>query len=233
MQHIVSLSGGADSSAVLLWMINNNYPIDRVVYIETTKDFQEVYDNLATLQSLIHPIKIESYSFDFDFYFRKYGWARQGSRWCTREKVNTFERAVYGIDRKGLAPGRYSNTIEYHGIHKDEEYRKSNFLYRHVRYPLIKANFSAEDTVSYCYDHGLFFGGLYEILPRLSCFCCPLATSGQFQFIHDHRPALWREVLTMHTQSPYPFKPYHPNPSTIIKGNKNGHNPLQTASTKP
>jgi len=37
--HVVSFSGGKDSTAMLLMLIEKQYPIDRVVCIDTTKEF--------------------------------------------------------------------------------------------------------------------------------------------------------------------------------------------------
>ena len=46
MKHIVSFSGGKDSTAMLLMMIEKQMPIDYVLYIDTTKDFPQTYEHM-------------------------------------------------------------------------------------------------------------------------------------------------------------------------------------------
>lgn len=41
--HAVSLSGGKDSTAMLLLMIERNMPIDMVLYADTGMEFPEMY----------------------------------------------------------------------------------------------------------------------------------------------------------------------------------------------
>lgn len=47
--HAVSLSGGKDSTAMLLLMIERGMPIDIVLTADTGMEFPEMYDHLAKL----------------------------------------------------------------------------------------------------------------------------------------------------------------------------------------
>ena len=47
--HAVSLSGGKDSSAMLLLMIERDMPIDMVLSADTGMEFPEMYEHLAKL----------------------------------------------------------------------------------------------------------------------------------------------------------------------------------------
>ena len=44
MKHIISFSGGKDSTAMLLRMIELDYPIDIVMFADTTLEFPEMYE---------------------------------------------------------------------------------------------------------------------------------------------------------------------------------------------
>ena len=88
-KHIVMLSGGKDSTAMLLMMIERGMQIDRIICVDTTKEFPEMYKHLKKLAAYIKPYKIETYSFDFDYYFSEhkiknhanrhgYGWMGTG-----------------------------------------------------------------------------------------------------------------------------------------------------------
>lgn len=47
--HAVSLSGGKDSTAMLLLMIERDMPIDMVLSADTGMEFPEMYEHLAKL----------------------------------------------------------------------------------------------------------------------------------------------------------------------------------------
>jgi len=47
--HAVSLSGGKDSTCMLLLMIEREMPIDMVLFADTGMEFPEMYEHLAQL----------------------------------------------------------------------------------------------------------------------------------------------------------------------------------------
>ncbi len=54
MKHIVSFSGGKDSSAMLLRMIELKMPIDEIVFADTTLEFPEMYEWINKIEELIN-----------------------------------------------------------------------------------------------------------------------------------------------------------------------------------
>jgi len=58
MEHVVSLSDGKDSTAMLLMMLERNMPIDYIVFVDTTKEFPQVYRHLDKLGKHISPSKL-------------------------------------------------------------------------------------------------------------------------------------------------------------------------------
>ena len=50
--HAVSLSGGKDSSAMLLLMIERDMPIDMVLSADTGMEFPEMYEHLPSWTSI-------------------------------------------------------------------------------------------------------------------------------------------------------------------------------------
>ena len=51
--HAVSLSGGKDSTAMLLLMIEQDMPIDVVLNADTGMEFPEMYEHLQKLDDLL------------------------------------------------------------------------------------------------------------------------------------------------------------------------------------
>lgn len=51
-----------------------------------------------------------------------------------------------------------------------------------------------KDCLSYCYDKGFDWGGLYEIFHRVSCWCCPLQALSELRKLYEHFPDLWAQL---------------------------------------
>ena len=49
-KHVISFSGGKDSTAMIFKMIEKNMIIDRVICIDTTKEFPEMYTHIKDVQ---------------------------------------------------------------------------------------------------------------------------------------------------------------------------------------
>ena len=52
-KYIVSLSGGKDSTAMLLRLIEEGYPIDLILFCDTGLEFPQMYDHLKRLEQHI------------------------------------------------------------------------------------------------------------------------------------------------------------------------------------
>ena len=52
--HAVSLSGGKDSTAMLLLMIERDMPIDVVLTADTGMEFPEMYEHMEKLDGLLY-----------------------------------------------------------------------------------------------------------------------------------------------------------------------------------
>ena len=52
--YIVSFSGGKDSTAMLLKLIEENRPIDEIIFIDTGLEFQEMYEHIKKVENFIN-----------------------------------------------------------------------------------------------------------------------------------------------------------------------------------
>ena len=185
---------------MLLKMIELEIQFDRVICVDTTKEFPQMYDHIEKVRSLC-PIEIEVVKIDFDYWFgehvktrgkRKgeqgYGWPDFRNRWCTALKREAIKKV-----QKSLP----DDCIEYHGIAFDEPKRLGKNDGRQIRYPLVDMQMTEKDCLEYCYSKGFDWGGLYEKFHRVSCWCCPLSRIGELKTIHDEFPELWTELEEM------------------------------------
>ena len=146
-KHIVSLSGGKDSTAMLLRLLEENYPVDLILYCDTGLEFPEMYDHLRRLEEYIHrPIVKLRAAHDFEYYFYRYhpkrknpaleqydgmSWPGPKNRWCTAMLKTRIIQAYL----KELKQHFY--VWEYIGIAADEEKRIKDLQYPLVELSLI------------------------------------------------------------------------------------------------
>jgi 3'-phosphoadenosine 5'-phosphosulfate sulfotransferase (PAPS reductase)/FAD synthetase len=202
--NIVSFSGGKDSTAMLLMMLEKGLPVDRVICVDTTKEFPQMYEHINAVQKLC-PVEIEVVKIDFDYWFgdhvktkeknkgkKGYGFPDFRNRWCTalkREAVKRVQKTITG------------DCIQFHGIAFDEKDRCKNNAGRNIRYPLVEWQITEKQALEYCYAKGLNWGGLYEKFHRVSCWCCPLSRISELRILYNDFPELWAELEEMNKKS--------------------------------
>lgn len=209
MKHIVSFSGGKDSTAMLLMMLEKGMPVDEVVFIDTGMEFPEMYEHIAAVEAYtglsVTRLKSER---TWDYLFsehkrtrgpyagqRGYGWPSMLRRWCTRslkqEPVRKWLRQFGG------------DFVQYIGIAADEPKRVKHDPKFKERYPLVDWGITERQALEYCYAHGFRWGGLYELTPRVSCYLCPMQSIGSWRNLRKHRPELWARALEYDSKSSY------------------------------
>jgi 3'-phosphoadenosine 5'-phosphosulfate sulfotransferase (PAPS reductase)/FAD synthetase len=212
MKHIVSFSGGKDSTAMLLRMLETGMEVDYIIHIDTSKEYPEMYQHIEKVKEEIKPRKIITAVMDFDYWFAErikqrgkrkgdigYGWPNHFNRWCTAWKRDEIKRQIRAL---GIL---LEEVIEYHGIAADESERIKKDK-RQIRYPLVEWNWTESDALKYCYDRGFDWGGLYEIMPRVSCYLCPLSRIGQLRYVYTERPELWETMQMLDKKSRRSFR---------------------------
>jgi len=189
MKHIVSFSGGKDSTAMLHKLIEQNVQIDKVLYFETEWDFPQMAGHLRRVQNRtgLQIVKVRYYR-HFNEQLASYGWPKSSGGWCTARKYRTCMKYIHGI--KG-------DKTEYIGFSADEIKRTQTgwMLNRKwpVKFPLIELGMGELDSLKYCKQLGYDWDGLYNVFDRVSCFCCPKGGKKKRQLIRRHYPDLWKE----------------------------------------
>lgn len=210
MNNVVSLSGGKDSTAMLLMMIERGEPIHSVVFFDTGWEFPQMHEHINLLEKRtglsiqkIKPPKPFSHWMIYREIRRRsgpskgeirrigFGWPAPRRRWCTREKCHAINRFIKPI----------SNPIQCVGFSADEKKRTTSSKYP-ARFPLQEYGITGADALAYCYAKGYGWGGLYEHFERVSCFCCPLQRIGGLRTLRRHFPNLWQRMLDMENEMP-------------------------------
>ena len=212
--HLVSFSGGKDSTAMLLGMIEKGMRIDCILFCDTGLEFPDMYEHIAKLEKDIGMpvtrVRAEKSFEELMFYadvkrnpdslaikrygpdIKGYGWAGPRMRWCTaRLKDTPRERFLREIRKE-------YDVKEYVGIAADEGYRlerKRNSQAGHV-HPLVDWGMTEADCLKYCYERGYDWNGLYRQFKRVSCWCCPLQPLPELRQLYHNHPKLWEQLKT-------------------------------------
>lgn len=224
--YVVSFSGGKDSTAMLLRLLELGEPIDEVICCDTYKEFPQMYKHIDEIRKIVEEKGIKytalKHEWTFDYWAFEYepkrrnpekfrekygdakgkGWATSRVRWCTGElKVKLMDRYFKDL-RKTY------NLFIYVGIAADETNRleRENQKKEGSLHPLVEWGWSEADCLQYCYSLGYDWGGLYEIFARVSCWCCPLQPLEELRKLRKHFPELWEELKEMDKRSWQTFK---------------------------
>lgn len=203
-RHIVSFSGGKDSTAMLFNMIKNNMTIDEIIMCDTGMEFDDMYTHIAKVEAMIDmPITILKSDKTFEYYMfdhvktkgknkgsKGYSWPDFRNRWCTQ----LLKKSVINKYLNNKYPKEKYDVIEYHGIALDESERSEKNKEKNCRYPLIEWEMTEKDCLEYCYSIGLDWNGLYKNLGRVSCWCCPLKNLKELKVIYEQYPQYWDKL---------------------------------------
>lgn len=209
-EHIIMFSGGKDSTALLLMMIEKNMPIDEIIFFDTGWEFPAMLEHIKKVEKYINrKITILKDVYTMDYYFSDYvkvkgknkgqkGYAFPDfrNRWCTGKKKQNIKKYL-----------RNRNYIEYQGIAFDEPLRiEKNKGKTNVKYPLYDWGITEKQALEYCYTKGFNWDGLYKQFNRVSCWCCPLKQIEELRSLYNYYPELWTKLKEMQTKSYRKFR---------------------------
>lgn len=208
--YVVSFSGGKDSTAMLLRLLELNEQIDEVICCDTYKEFPAMYEHIAKIRKLVEDkgilFTLLQHERTFDYFmfehevkrrnpekyagFKGYSWADSRARWCTQLlKISVIDKYIKSL----------GDVVQYVGIAADETKRLERKITEtgNRKYPLVEWGWTEADCLSYCYSLGYDWGGLYKHFKRVSCWCCPLKSLEELRVLYKHYPELWEELKDM------------------------------------
>lgn len=212
MRHIASVSFGKDSLAMVLELMRREYPLDEAVFFDTGMEFDAIYrtrDRAVPIMEA-HGVKYTELKMEPSFVYymcekekgtggarRGYGWCGWGSRWGTRIKA-------FALDKHSK---QYGETIGYIGIAVDESHRARKK--KGKCYPLVKWWLTEEDCLKLCYTNGFFWEEngvrLYDIMSRVSCWCCRNKSISSLRNMYRYLPDVWRKLCRLQERCETPY----------------------------
>lgn len=217
MKHILSFSGGKDSTFLLLELIRRKEPLDEVQFFDTGWEYPVMYEHIEKCRKIcedngikfttLHPEK----SFDYLMFEHitengvGYSWCGRLCRWGTACKREALKKNAK----------RNKGAISYIGIAADEPDRVEKNNQPNKRLPLVEWGITEAECLRGCYDAGFNWGGMYEYLDRLSCKFCRNKNLKELRNIRKHYPEVWEELKDYQNRT---NRPYKPADKTFING---------------
>jgi 3'-phosphoadenosine 5'-phosphosulfate sulfotransferase (PAPS reductase)/FAD synthetase len=184
-RHILSLSGGKDSTALAIYMRDRVADME-YVFCDTQKELPETYEYLGRLEAYLgKPIARLNAERGFDHWLNLYNGYLPSSRmrWCTRQlKIRPFEKYV------GDDP-----VVSYIGIRADEDREgyistKPNIQ---ARYPFKEAGIVKRDVYRILEESGLGVPDYYKWRTRSGCYFCFFQRKAEWVGLREQHPDLF------------------------------------------
>jgi len=197
MKHIVSFSGGKDSTAMLLMMIEKDMRIDEIIFADTLLEFPEMYSYLDQIEKHIG-IKIKRITPKTTFFKWFYGKSTKGKskgveRGFPPQRCHCYwSREVKEYQLKKYCYG----NIVYMGIASDEPRRIKKHPKFEAKYPLVDFGMTEQDCIDYLKERNLS-NKLYDKFTRTGCWLCPKQSLKALKVIYNDYPLYWRTIKIM------------------------------------
>ena len=200
-----SFSGGKDSAAMVIILLQKGYPLDSVDFIDSEWEYPETYEYIDKFEKYIFEnwgMRVNKLTLKEDWKFERwfYGKYRYGKN---KGIVRGFPRVLghcYLSRQKGRTLDRYDKKAQrYLGIGWNEKHRvgKNPMLL----YPLVEWKITEDGCVQFLRDIGLY-PKHKNYYTRQGCFWCPKQSKKSAYSLYIRHPDLWEQLKKMEKESP-------------------------------
>lgn len=196
VRHILSLSGGKDSTALAVFM-KGKVPGMEYVFCDTGKELEETYEYLKRVEAYIgEPIVYLNADRGFDHWLERFGsyLPSAQARWCTRKlKIAPFEEYI-GED----------TVYSYIGIRADED--RSGYLSSKGNvipmYPFKEHGLRKDDVFRLLEESGIGVPDYYQWRTRSGCFFCFFQRKSEWVGLKERHPELYEQAKNYEKTDP-------------------------------
>ena len=208
---------------MVLMLIERKYPLDEVIFYDTGMEFKAIYNNREKLKPIleknnikfieVHPRQPFLYTMlekpvnGPNGPHNGYGWCGGTCRWGTTEKILTLDKHI-------IPPPQ----THYIGIAADETERLNRLVSPKCA-PLSWFGVTEKNALEYCYNNGWDWKeetsttdsgyiDLYDILDRVSCWCCANKNRKELKNIWMYLPEYWNKLKSLQSKIERPMKKY-------------------------
>lgn len=194
-KHVVGLSGGKDSTALALWLVENEPREYEFICNETGNELPEMQSHWERLERMLgQPLKRVRHSTDLIGLCEEMQMLPNfRMRWCTR--ILKIEPTIAYME--ALPTG----SVLYVGLRADEEPRRGIFGEDlSVRFPLREQGWTEADVWRYLAKMGV------TIPSRTDCALCPYQRLEEWKALWEHHPDKWAEGVALEKKIGHTFR---------------------------
>jgi hypothetical protein len=196
-KHILSFGAGLNSTALLVFLVEHEYPLDEVVFADTGGELPETYRHLKTVDTYLSQQGIQlrivrsKNGTLYDTCARRKVIPSQLWRWSTRDYKIT---PIYAYYRSLKA-----HVNQYLGIAYEERdrMRESGVDYVTNRFPLIEKMVTRQD----CIDIICLADYDFPMPVRSGCYFCPFNSLSRWQEIYEKHKGLYLKAMALEENS--------------------------------
>lgn len=190
VKYVLSYGAGVNSTALLLFLIENNYPLDFVVFADTGDEMPETYAYIRRIRKYLRAkniqykqVKVQNQESLSDRCLRRRVIPSQMWRWCTRDlkvvPIYAFYRSLK------------SHVYQYVGIDYDEIRRMKDSKADYVTniYPLVDYKIGRKDCIR------LIKKARLPIPVKSGCYFCPFNTLERWADLYEKHPKLYQNAV--------------------------------------
>lgn len=200
-----NLSGGRDSSAMVVKWLENGNKLDYIIFCDTGFEFDEMYEYIDKLDSYLQrnfniaitrldsSKEIEKWAFEYpiqsgDNKGKLRGIPKTiGKEYCTRE-TKVYPTKKFVLDK---SKNKFKNTaLIGYTYNEVENGRVSNLDYAVSKYPLHEWQMNEPEVDIFLKERGIH-NKLYEKFSRTGCYFCPKQSMRSLYTLYKDYPKQW------------------------------------------
>lgn len=194
-KYILSYGAGVNSTALMIFLIRNKYPLDGIVFADTGNELPETYEYLNIARSYLKKhnipfviVKSKSGSL-YDTCKRRRVIPSQIWRWSTRDKKIIPIYAYY----RSL----HAHVYQYIAIAYDEIERMKNSRADYVTslFPLIDNKITRDGCIK------IIESARLPVPPKSGCYFCPFNTIERWKELYNNHRDLYTKAIKLEENS--------------------------------
>ena len=188
---VLSYGGGVNSTALLFYLIDNDYDIDEVIFADTGAELPETYRYIRKIINYCdkNDIKFSIVMNDTDIYTWYWNHRKIPVR-NRRSCSDLFKiRPIYRYLRRLNA----KQVVAYLGIAYDEKKRAKESSRKYIKnvYPLVENKINREECKQIIHSHG------FQIPPKSGCYFCPFQPERSWYYLLNNHPDLFKKAMLL------------------------------------
>jgi 3'-phosphoadenosine 5'-phosphosulfate sulfotransferase (PAPS reductase)/FAD synthetase len=194
-KHVVALSGGKDSTALALWLVENEPRDYEFICNETGDELPDMLAHWANLEKMLGSplIRVRHTESLTELCETQNALPNWRQRWCTRIlKIEPTIRYMQTLS---------DDSVLYVGLRADEESRPG--IYGEdikSRFPLREIGFNESDVYAFLEARGVC------IPARTDCGLCYYQRLGEWQTLYFEHPKKYAEGVALEKKTGYTFR---------------------------